>query len=59
MPIAVLITGDPLYIGLWHYLAIPAFIIGVLGWGIGFFLNQLVACNTVMYCGPLTLPALL
>jgi hypothetical protein len=30
---------------------------GILGWGIGFFVNQLVVCNTVMYCGPLSLRA--
>ncbi|WP_129640923.1 hypothetical protein [Peristeroidobacter agariperforans] len=134
LPITVLVTGDPLYIGLWYYLAIPAFIIGTgalmkapppyltgasltiaaaflvymmvnytatrpegllglghllsvpggilghvlgvavskrqanalpvlacgaLGWGLGFFLNNLFVCNTVMYCGPLSLRALL
>jgi hypothetical protein len=39
--------------------AIPVLAFGVLGWGIGFFVNNLVICNTLMYCGPLSLRALL
>jgi hypothetical protein len=35
--------------------AVPILTLGALGWGLGFFLNQLVVCNTVMYCGPLSL----
>ena len=29
LPIATLFFGDPLYIGLWYYLIIPAFVIGL------------------------------
>lgn len=36
----------------------PAFalIIGFAGIVVGFFINQLLVCNTVMWCGPLSLP---
>jgi hypothetical protein len=30
-PLIVLVSGDPLYVGLWYYLVIPAF---VVGWGV-------------------------
>jgi hypothetical protein len=33
-----------------------AFLLGVAGFGTGYFLNQLLICNTVMWCGPLSLP---
>jgi len=33
-----------------------AFVLGLVGFGIGYFLNQLLVCNTVMWCGPLSLP---
>lgn len=42
-----------------HAVAVPMLALGALGWGVGFFLNNLVVCNTVMYCGPLSLKALL
>ena len=131
LPTVVLLAGDPLYAGLWYYLAVPAVALGIgaafhakplfllgtslavattlltymsINWsaerpegllalghltslpgaaiGIvlallvarriqtpalillaafsglltGFFVNQLVVCNTVMWCGPLSLP---
>lgn len=36
----------------------PAFalIIGFAGVVVGFFINQLLVCNTVMWCGPLSHP---
>jgi hypothetical protein len=135
LPIVVLLNGDPLYLGLWYYLVLPAGILGLcaafrvkplfllgtafaiavtllavmsvnwlatrpeglLGLGhifslpgavigsaasalltrrnasfqpastlllaffgllCGYFINQLVVCNTVMWCGPLSLQAL-
>lgn len=33
-----------------------AFLLGFVGCGSGYFINQLVVCNTVMWCGPLSLP---
>lgn len=33
-----------------------AFLFGLVGFGVGYFINQLVVCNTVMWCGPLSLP---
>lgn len=33
-----------------------AFLLGLVGFGGGYFINQLVVCNTVMWCGPLSLP---
>ena len=35
---------------------LSAFLLGLGGWGGGYFINQLVVCNTVMWCGPLSLP---
>ena len=35
---------------------IPALLLGLGGFGVGYFLNQLLVCNTVMWCGPLSLP---
>ena len=32
------------------------FLFGFVGLLVGYFLNQLVVCNTVMWCGPLSLP---
>ncbi|MFT3959834.1 hypothetical protein [Propionivibrio sp.] len=34
---------------------IALFLLGLGGYGTGYFLNQLVVCNTVMWCGPLSL----
>lgn len=34
----------------------PAFLLGLGGCGGGYFLNQLLVCNTVMWCGPISLP---
>ena len=33
-----------------------SFLLGLGGYGGGYFINQLVLCNTVMWCGPLSLP---
>jgi hypothetical protein len=33
-----------------------AFLLGLGGCGGGYFINQLVVCNTVMWCGSLSLP---
>lgn len=33
-----------------------AFLLGLGGYGGGYFINQLVVCNTLMWCGPLSLP---
>ncbi len=33
-----------------------AFLFGFVGLLAGYFINQLVVCNTVMWCGPLSLP---
>lgn len=33
-----------------------AFLLGVAGFGAGYFVNQLLVCNTVVWCGPLSLP---
>lgn len=32
------------------------FLLGVAGFGVGYFVNQLLVCNTVMWCGLLSLP---
>ena len=32
-----------------------SFLAGLLGFSVGFFLNQLYVCNTDMWCGPLSL----
>jgi hypothetical protein len=34
----------------------PAFLLGFGGYGGGYFMNQLLVCNTVMWCGPMSLP---
>lgn len=34
----------------------PAFLLGLGGCGGGYFLNQQVVCNTVIWCGPMSLP---
>lgn len=33
-----------------------AFLLGLGGYGGGYFINQLVVCNTLMWCGSLSLP---
>jgi hypothetical protein len=33
-----------------------AFLFGLAGFGVGYFFNQILVCNTVMWCGPLSLP---
>ena len=35
---------------------LSAFLLGFGGWGGGYFINQLAVCNTVMWCGFLSLP---
>jgi hypothetical protein len=32
-----------------------AFLFGFIGYGVGFFINQLLICNTLMWCGLLSL----
>lgn len=33
-----------------------AFLVGLIGFGGGYFVNQLLVCNTLMWCGSLSLP---
>lgn len=36
-----------------HYRPALAFAAGTLGFGVGFLMNQVLLCNTVLYCGAL------
>jgi hypothetical protein len=34
---------------------LPLFVLGIAGYGAGYFINQLVVCNTLMWCGPFSM----
>jgi hypothetical protein len=56
--IAILV-GDALYLGARRariYSPLTCFLLGFGGFGVGYFVNQLVVCHTLIWGSPLSLP---